>query len=737
MKKEAKIGSVARLSINSLLPVKPSNLALDVRREQLELFDLQYLSTSEMWDRLEQLEQETPRADANARNVLVRNHSGVALVHSKDAFEELKDKLGLAGLREELEVELVQKVNFEEGLKVFNQKCKKILGFECNNMKDVGKYFPHLTRLDIAFLAWVKRAPESFFVYGTQYDPAKYDIEYQGKVWFQIPVLLGCTVDTLVFANESYNEEILRTGLGALDAFEYMGVTGRHDLLEYISLTPEVKQIFQNLVPLLVTNQRLHDRVWYASKDATSVGFGKVARTVLIKLTGEEQEAPLKQSIDKLPPQKRQEFEVLRSLMEKKIFRGVIYDLGRNDELRKDELFRLVGMLKGIPNCLIGEDPFMGYISPYGMGVKFIDHQGKFLEYVPYSDWYIREALVQFHSETITMETNNQIILEMFERVKSQCELDTWQFLVDSPTECSLLENIQLDVYLRHSIRLEIMPKQHFLEIRNLDQLLSGGITPNNYHIKHSQKFSLHEAHAVSRLLRLIPYQFLGGIKHILKFTTKLLTIRELMGGTIIYGQYLPEIKTICLYEPVDESYLKLSEQERAVAGFTFVHEVGESIWQTLSEREKEQWRKISWSRVVRRKSSHFLTWYSQAMDERDDFCDHFACYILHGSEFKEKARKAQALGKKYKFLSRLFFKRTKRVITYGNFYPWTILELHGAIERRIEERALYEAYKVQIEEIEAEQEKAKEKIRQKVSSFEDLVEAEYKEHEETYEDWN
>lgn len=719
--------ALSRLSILDLLPNKPSQLVVDVDRERQELYSHILLTHGEASRRIEQLD-ESRRNDNEAQTdqktalaLLLRGHE-IALRHNQDAFAELKERLGLNEARERLEQELLDKIAFAAGLKVFNARAKKLLKRSFKSIQEINEIFPQITMLEIAFLALLEEAPESMFTYGATFLREGFNPECQQCV----PMHYASNVETLVYAVDMINSD-LSSEIAAKEAFGYLGMTGNDERLEFVPLKADVKQRLGLLIPLILSNKRLHQCVWSGCAEGLMVGFGKISAEAYRKTFVMPSNAPitptLPKAIEALTGNSLARYNELRDAMERTVHGAAIVDLARETMLRSGEMFKLVGLLQRMPKCLTGETPFCGYISPYGVGVKFIDRQGKVVDYVPYSDWNVRQAVLAFHGEAIDLSHHNRTATVLFDSLTQRAELKVFEGEFGNASELSILEEIQIDLWLKHRIKLELACRDRTIELRSMADVIHYGLTPHDHHVFTNIKFGVDEARQIKTMIGLLPQALLTGVKSICKFNFDSQSPESIMNGTATLGEYLPETGEVVLYGMTGELYAEISPARKALRGFTLVHEIGESVWQFFSAEQRSAWKKISWNGTPMDKAQHFLTWYSHAKDERDDFCDHFACYILHGPEFKAKGQQYRPLGLKYRFMQNLFLEKTGSAVEYPQILGWTTEELHGAIEREANTQTLEEAIEAIERRMREEEQEAKKRIGRYVSSWEELVE--------------
>lgn len=746
MKKKKKskksAAGLVRYSITDLIPNKPSFKALDVNRQRQEEYAHIALSYSAASNRLEAIEKRRPAA-ARAVQALdvMADMQAISQMHSDDAFEEMRRKLGLNEKREELEQRLVRMVSPKYGLELFNRSSIQFFRKEYHSITELNEDFPHLTFLEIAMLALLRHAPTMFLIEGTAFNPiAAYGINgpeleagFLREMMQQVPMHFTSNVMSFVYSTHTVDTD---PKVISGDSYHYLGFTGESEDEEFVTFRRTVKSLIDQLIPLEMSNNRLHESVWKSVKAGLQVGMGRVAAEAYRRTLSLSPDAKLGMSlteaIEKLSPSDRVRFETEQKELENHIYGCEIVDLTRQRLLRKDELFVLIALLGSVPTCFLEGAPFSGYLAPYGVGVKFIGLKGQVVEYRTYSEWYVRQAILSFNDESADISTQNRTAAMLFDRLGREAEDRLFQEYYLAGEDLSAVEQVANDIWLRYGIKLEIVPRHQLIELTdwNIGAFHYGNIK-DGFQLTSNLKFGLTEARSIEQVLGLLPRIFLSGFRSIAKFNLAGLTLAAHMTREQKEGEFLATTKSIALYESSNETYNSLPLFRQALHAFTLVHEIGESIWPTLTEKQQQLWKSISWSRKRVDLKKHFLTWYSHHVGPRDDFCEHFACYVFHGEEFRQQARRFQPLGRKYRFIRDLFAGRTGEPKEYPKILQWTPKQLHGELEKEVRRISLAQAQAEIEEKIRKAEQAALSHISEMVSSFEQLVEDELRDDEE------
>ncbi len=735
--KDQESQELRRVSVTDMLPYKPSQLAADVARERQELYGYITASRAEAYNRLEQLEADASAAPGQSLPALASNSRAIAARNTQDAFEELRQKLGLDELREELEAAILKRVSFADGLAMFNRAVLGALGRKFANIREVNEVFPELTMLEIALLPLLKRVPATFITCGTDSAESKNDEDTGACVRNLVPMHFSSNTHSMIFCTDTVETDRVYSGLLSVGPHSYLGMTGVDDYLEHVPWKAAVRRQIRALVPLMISNGRLYECLWHSCQEGLQVGFGKVSAEAYRQEFGPDslRDVPdFALHLNRLGPRERDRFESRRDRLERQVFSATVFDLVRGVTMRKDELFRLVAILQKIPRCLAdGEVPFFGYVSPYGTGLKFIDQSGTVVEYIPYSSWYIRESVVLFHGEVDDLGRDNRTVSMFFDRLKRQAEEQVVSATFEQGLDLSLLEDIHHDLWLKYGFRLEIATRENIKGIHDFVRDMGAvGISPKHHRVRLNIKFSFKQAQDIQNLVRLLPPVMFRNIKSVVKYNIAILPLDMVMSGMFNIGQYVAETKCVELYHQYDEPYNELPPSRQAFYGFVFIHEVAESLWNELTADEREEYRSISWSGgKPENLDGHFLTWYSHAKHERDDFCDHFACYVLHAEEFRQKAAASGHLLSKYRFFKKFFLRLAGVAVEYPAVLNWTIEELHGALNQEAARLAMKDAIEHIERDMKRRQKRLNTRIYRTVSSWEQLRDKELNEREE------
>lgn len=704
----------------------------------LEAYQTAAVSHGEAFSRLreirERMDQQEPAIQNERAVSLVVNKNAVAVAHHQDALEEARAKLGLDEERDRLFNTLLKTISLKEGLKQFSKASFAIFGCRFDSVEQLGKVFPNVTAVELALLPFIEHTPNVFLLYGHKLDMNPMTRAYPGLELPAdhrqlAPCLVGANPQGLIFATSAFDFNTVSKTL-ATDPYDYLGISGQREDMEVVPFKKEIQAVFDQLIPLVFTNNRLHERLWYEARSAAlGIGFGRLAEQAYLKAFDvlPKRDAvtySFQRSIDLLTPQQRALFEKERVTMEEILCKALIVDLGRDVLLRDDEVFSLVGILSKIPDSFTKDLPFNGYIQPYGTGIKLIDSAGSFLEWIPYNQFFLRQAVNNIYWESVDVGKMNSTVTDIFGQILTQAETQVLTEGMEKNGQLSGLEEIKLDLQLMYGINLNVIPRTNLAEIRNFKDALEFGLSGDSFIHRTNSKFTLEEAIEIDKTVRLLPREMLANVKTIKKYVATGMPLQAFLSGMQTEGQYSPARGgEITLYHSVGIIPWEARDHYRLRKMFTMLHEIGESIWTSLTTEEKGIWTMVSWQgEKPSELQAHFLTAYSRE-DEKEDFCEHFAAFVLHAEQFRQKGDQFLPLQRKYEFLASIFQGRTGKRIDYPNISPFSIEEIQGALEQAAKKLDLQEAVSASEEGILDAYEAAKKNISNVVSSHERLTE--------------
>ena len=368
--------SMVLVPIEKMLPgLRVSTNALVVHQQRKELYDNIVFGYCAAHQRLNELQVAVEKQEKVSKTqaqitgdqkpttaiaLLTKKRHEIALMHGQDALELVRTQLGLDTVRGELLEELRSKISPERGLEMLSLWTKAILGKECVTIREANELFPNLTLSELAFFPLLEQLPLTMMLFGTTFDATSFakqvgwEEEANANMQRRIPQQVWATVQGLAYVLDTYIPEHQDKGISEYDPYSVLGLTGVNNGVELVEFTLRIKRIVQKLVPLLMSNARLYERVWANSPESLQVGFGRIARVALEKVYGEDGKdaanVSLSVAIDLLNAEQKIRFNNERQCLEQTVVQASIYDLARDVMLRVDEVIKLCGILDHVPS---------------------------------------------------------------------------------------------------------------------------------------------------------------------------------------------------------------------------------------------------------------------------------------------------------------------------------------------------------------------------------------------------
>ncbi|TSC56131.1 MAG: hypothetical protein G01um101418_498 [Parcubacteria group bacterium Gr01-1014_18] len=578
-----------------------------------------------------------------------------------DPLEEVRISLGLDKYRDELLGELKVKLCPIKGLSLLSQWTKQNLGKSCESIAEANVLFPNLTISELAFFPLLDSLPSFLLFYGSTVDIEKFvDAEDQDALRNnhsknRVGQMGWATNAGIVYILDDYDSSWEDKGI-TTDPYQILGITGHREDEELVEFNVETKKIFRELIVLCLSSSRLYEKIWFGSGENLQIGLGRVMKLALCKIFGAtaiDNEMNVQAIVSALSPDDQKLFEDHRSQIGKRLVSNIIYDVGRNILLDSEDLFRLVALFSEIPDCLVSDVPFIGFIQPYGLAMRFVGQNGDFVGTYPFHPLCGREIIWSFYAEQEEVSRENATVNSIFGELLHFVRKDLLERLVLQNSSLSLLEECAFQLWLDRGVSIDYLPQSQISEL-GMSVTLNHTISGKDFILKLGRKFGLKEARMISTVLRLLPKKMLESVKSVLKSKGSK-CLADLLTGAFIEGYYDPSAKSITLVDCQEIHYGDFSRNHRLSFCFSLVHECGEAIWTLLSEKQKEAWTDISFPFSPKKNvHKHFLTQYAKT-NEKEDFCEHFSVYVLYGSEFRMKAQKSTFLRKKYRFIKTMF----------------------------------------------------------------------------------
>ncbi|MBW3018746.1 hypothetical protein KY329_00995 [Candidatus Woesearchaeota archaeon] len=646
-KKKRSLNSLIRAADHEqLICWQPSKQLLARKDEITRAFHSQEedVTLSEMQGKYSQ-KKETSAAGSLS---LIRSRHAI-IAKQKDSLEQIREELGLAGKREELIKTIAENISFEKGLEkvlvYLNGPGKHYLkekGLDmARTIEDVGRVMPEISSSEIAWLSTIQKMPRVYFC------------EEYG-----VPTILDFNIDGIEFGFDGLNSFDMQRE-NSRDAFSAAGITGVTEQAAFCKFNSAFNKAFKSLMLLSISDQLIYQKIFDEYRhNALIRGDGKLKRAIAEQdraVEGRIADAMTSEEIGAL------EAKVKTTLSNKKI-----YDLARDELYSEEDIVILSGLLERVPQTILGEEAFSGYILPYGKGIKILSQEGVEIEYVPYEHYLQLVAQENIYFSTNDISRNNEMVSWVFEHYAEDIEvkLNTHRELPMDDLRQQFRERYGIIIPQRSvkSLRLEDNPMQ----IAFAKTAVTGKM------FNYTLKIGKFELEALLKTLDKIPRSLVPEIRQIKREFMSDDAEQLVLGGMATLGTYDRFSKTITLYSPEDEPFSKFNIMEMQIHYDTYAHELGHGVWTEMTEKQRKNWMVISKAADAKTDPKNFIydinvmrqiyTGEDARSGEKvsmlsdiglmeEDFAEHFAAYLNHSREFRSRPE----LQKKYDYFKELF----------------------------------------------------------------------------------
>lgn len=701
------------------LVATPEQLAL----ERGEVYRDRQATFSALSDRVKALaKRRGPVSDELEESLLSASREGAIAVPNLDPFEEYRRSQDLHTKRETLMNLLYGELSVENGLKALNATEVRLGRAASHSMQEVVARYPNLTKTEVLLFGLCEQVP-TMFVTGTR---PKLELQSVDGRATEVPVnqpivpsIFGASINGLLAMPDTVNPNDTHME----DIYSYMGITGANETIVTSPYKPEVKKVIAELIPLLVTNFRLHERLWTSERvdSALADGFGKVDRLALERALGTiASPMPLSEIIQQLPAAERSRFDAVKLGLEDIIGKSTIADLHNNTVLDLRDTVKLLGLLERIPGVLLDTaEPFTGYFIVYGPGLLFLDEEGHSKEYVPYNPYYLREVLQGLYTEQVDISKDNATMAYLFNALADQAVGITMAEAEDTGEDPSPLEGIRIDLKLQYNMDAVVNPHLALRIAQDWGDISSRN--PKKVAVEPHYKFGLQELQQLQGLLKLLPRDMVMGVKQLRKdnYSTEF-PIQAMLTGLMVLGKFYEATGALLVVQHEDMSFLQFSQEARELRAFTIIHELGHNVWRKLTPAQQEAWANINWLpegsiKMQGNLEDNFLTSYSHQKNAVEDFCEHFAAYVLHADEFRGRNTRGAVLQDKYRQLKTLFSQFAGEEKEYPQIATRTLEQITGYVNQEVQRLDLEAAWKEQASQEEAAREVAHRRMGDKI----------------------
>lgn len=693
----------------SLLPVLSPRNELAVRAAEQESYALRFGTYVGVVERLRRLAEQARHvgAVANRREAalaLVQNRHQIALL-SVDPLEEARLALGLDRERDKLWQQLLSEISVVRGFQAVASIARERLGATVRNLNELVELMPDISGVELGLFSLLRGLPPIYLGYGTRFDRDAVERLIQETLPFdaanRVPQFAWASTHGVAFVLDNHAQQYEDGGIFDVDPYRILGLTGIRSDVDLVEFRPEIKEMLGQLIMLRISGNRLYEMVWNSAPEALQVGMGRIARHALEEVAPDVARAhsSVSNAIGALSTEQRPKFEEAQARLEARVALASIHDATRNVMLEPQEVVRLVGLVERIPGCLLGQLPFVGYIHSLGTAVRFVSSDGNVVETCQFAANHLHQVVPTLLDETTTAGRENRTMNGIFSELVAEASARVLDAYAEDATAVPPLDRLAYSVWGLRTVHLAHLPRWTLVDVRDFwrDMVRAGRtLTGKDIVATTTKKIGMTEASLYARTLALMPRPLLDHVSSLRK-AHGTSSLSEFMSGLTVAGSYEAATQTISIFENNDRTFGAVSPVQRALRGFVAAHECGEGVWTMLTGDEIEEWSRISWSDEAPAREGHFLTFYSHACNAKEDFCDHFACYIMHGPEFRARGESAPALAQKYAFLRRLIARHNEgRPIDYPTVIEFTIEQITGELEQTVRQNSMEEAIEAQ-----------------------------------------
>ncbi len=690
--------------------------------------------------------EDTEKSDArptNALSIVQQAHTALTSPDG-DILEIIRREMGLDVERAELWDFLEQTIDLQSGLKVFARDVQATLRSTCDSIQELGTQFPNLTLSELSLLPLLTQTPKHYLLYGTirdtrdkfallmrepRLETGEFNPIFNPQLKDprkRIPQILGVGVHGISYTLDTF-EFTGKHDLDTSNLFNFLGLGGAKPDVEFLPFESSVRESLEALVPLTVSSARLYERLVIESTESLAVGLGRITQYALERQNVWVEGKSVEENVSNVRGDARIQLERAKRVLLRNVLRCKVYDPVRSTQLPGEELIKLLGILKSLPDCLIQETPFYGYITPSGTTILFFNEQGELCGQSEYSSYHARGILQSIYLESIDDHGENRTMLELTDRMMRKTRQKVMDWFGDTDdAELSPIENTALEMWMTHETTLSVLPK---MEIHSAQSFVDHHRLAKYQQMDTSMKIGKEEAEQYQQTLNLLDRKLVEEVRTIAKEQGRFSSLIGKITGQMVAGTYTLDEQRISICEPEGYGYHDVQKTAQAERSMTLLHECAEALWTTLTDEEKTTWSSISWDKNGKRKGGkkqllgNFLTNYSST-DAKEDFCEHMACYVLRGKEFRARAEGSEArtvLGAKYRSIRQIFADRIGEVKEYDNMLAFSIDQINDALEQEIKRLRAEDALKESEEDIELINMSSRAQLRENVQSTEDV----------------
>ncbi len=350
------------------------------------------------------------------------------------------------------------------------------------------------------------------------------------------------------------------------------------------------------------------------------------------------------------------------------------------------EAVSLFGMLEEVPDCVFDRQ-YTAFI-PSGKGVMFLDPQTLAeIEYVPFGPFPAHYAQTEIYHVSQAIDRENAIWRYVFRGIRARIQTENRK-----KRSTTMIEELATKIKKRFDIDVALGVEQ-FKD--------KGAAAYGGKETRYTVKMGYWDLLNVYMILDKIPKRLLAGIKKIERRASGSL-YEEMTTGTRQSGYYTQHDKTLTLVIPPpkgeDPDADIIMPASDISYFYTVAHEVGHAV-HLNSPEIISTWAMLSEAKTgypTDQREGKFMTAYAST-NPKEDFAEHFACYVVFPDEFKKTAEGNPVLTAKYDFMKRIF-----RGQEYQQTFIVPLMSLRGPLtyDYELRKRVLEESKKRDMSEV-------------------------------------
>ena len=750
----------------ALVPVFASQGVLAPIRDQARRADVANRTTTisqtqeATWAMQDIIRAQRKQKDGSSQTfALMLRRQAIERSHQFGVLEEERRARGLDKQREQLRQLIHDQISFKRGFEMFQGAVQVLYGKRVSTLEELNEILPNVTSFEIAMVSMLQRVPSFLLISPKIYSKDETRQAFVQDAFGAALVEEALQMTAMLYQVDMHGINFAMEGeddfrppgsvIYARDQYEYLGITGKSEALEFVPFREDFREAFKALALLSVQDAAIYRRVWEAEggKGPSTgqlhagsyevVGHGKLRKAFMQRLavcasndpkarellsemesrgvTAADFELPLSQLIDNRNLQSsflgRLDAWIASKLSNKHIL-DLTTDVFLTQDLRS--LFVLAGLLDHIPEILLREKPFVGFVMGYGKGVKIINQGGDVIDYVPFSPHIQAEAQEALSDEISDSAFTNSTAHTIFAQVQEGVE----KKLIDEETTMSQLEKIALELLTTFRVHLNTRAKANFV------------ISENGRIAQHALKMGAVEAQTILELFKrvgAVSQDFLVNVRQVRKEMGDGYDLRAIAEGFQHLAVYDGASKAVVIYHYSARPFELLTPVELQLYRDAIIHEIAHAIWMVLPEEKREEFLSISWLGGVKKRDlrKHFLTQYSQLQNSAEDFAEHFSVYVNHGPEFRRAASLYDPLRRKYELIRELFSGKDRNgnevVVEYADEARVPLAQMQETISATIAKLNLEEALRLRHEKAIKRLSQLQEHLKEKIISIEQL----------------